>query len=336
MRKSFKRAFVAAAALGGASILGVAAIAQTPQTAPQAPEAEKSSPATPGEGADQQRGPGQGWGRGMGRGDRGEGERGYGPGGRWGQSEDGRGMGRGMGRGDRGEGERGYGPGNRWGQNEEGRGMGRQGGGSEYRGGRMGRMSDQDRQAMFEARLAALRAGLMLTPEQEKLWPAVESAVREGYKERQDRRMKMQKEGAAASPIDRMRRMGEMASARGAAMTRFANAAGPLYDSLNDDQKRRLTMLGGLGGRGMGMQGMGMHGMGGRGMGMEGRGGRHEGRGHGHGYRHHQHHGRGGYGYGGGWRTNAPAESGESGHAHRIDLRDGLDRGGFVNDWRRL
>jgi hypothetical protein len=117
-------------------------------------------------------------------------------------------------------------------------------------------------------------------------------------------------------------------------MTRFANAAGPLYDSLNDDQKRRLTMLGGLGGRGMGMQGMGMHGMGGRGMGMEGRGGRHEGRGHGHGYRHHQHHGRGGYG--GGWRTNAPAESGESGHAHRIDLRDGLDRGGFVNDWRRL
>src|SRR5690606_11024569 len=72
-----------------------------------------------------------------------------------------------------------------------------------------------------------------------------------------------EKEGAAANPVERMKRMGEMASARGAALTRLADAAAPLYASLTDDQKRRLRlvrtmargMVGGLGGGMMGMMG---------------------------------------------------------------------------------
>lgn len=168
-------------------------------------------------------------------------------------------------------------------------------------------MSAQDREAMAAARIAAVKAGLLLTPEQEKLWPAVESAFRDGMKQREEWRARMDKEGVAANPVDRMRRMGEMASARGAMMTRFADAAAPLYNSLTDDQKRRLQMLGGLGmGRMAGMMGgagrygegrpgerMGQHGMGQHGMGHYGMGGQGMGRGG------HHHDGRHQYGHGG-------------------------------------
>src|ERR1700746_2257147 len=41
------------------------------------------------------------------------------------------------------------------------------------------RPTTQDLQAFGEARLAALKAGLVLTPEQEKNWPAFEQAARE-------------------------------------------------------------------------------------------------------------------------------------------------------------
>ena len=158
--------------------------------------------------------------------------------------------------------------------------------GQGYASGRGGwrALSAQDREAMMAARMAAVKAGLLLTPEQEKLWPPVENAVREGMKQREEWRARMDKEGVAANPVERMRRMGEMSSARGAAMTRFADAAAPLYSSLTDDQKRRLQMLGGsgmggmmgrmgmMGGEGRRGEGMGQHGMGGQGM---GRGGHH-------------------------------------------------------------
>ena len=65
-------------------------------------------------------------------------------------------------------------------------------------------------------------------PEQDKMWPPLESAIRDAAKLRQDWRARIEKEGPAANPVDRMRRMGEIASARGAAMTRIAEAAAPL------------------------------------------------------------------------------------------------------------
>ncbi|HJZ21063.1 MAG TPA: hypothetical protein VJ226_08900, partial [Bradyrhizobium sp.] len=40
------------------------------------------------------------------------------------------------------------------------------------------RLSAEDRAAFADARIAAVHAGLKLTPDQEKLWPPVESAVR--------------------------------------------------------------------------------------------------------------------------------------------------------------
>ena len=42
----------------------------------------------------------------------------------------------------------------------------------------MDRFSPEDREAFTDARIAALRAGLKLTPDQKKLWPAVEDVIR--------------------------------------------------------------------------------------------------------------------------------------------------------------
>lgn len=49
------------------------------------------------------------------------------------------------------------------------------------------RMDPADRAAFADARIAAVKAGLKLTPDQEKLWPAVETSVRDFAKLRIDR-----------------------------------------------------------------------------------------------------------------------------------------------------
>src|SRR5216683_787742 len=49
------------------------------------------------------------------------------------------------------------------------------------------RMSPEDRAAFTDARIAAVKAGLKLNPDQEKLWPPVETAVRDFAKLRIDR-----------------------------------------------------------------------------------------------------------------------------------------------------
>ena len=58
---------------------------------------------------------------------------------------------------------------------------------SPAREGRGFRASAEDVAAFTDARVAALKAGLKLTAEQEKNWPAVETAMRDMAKERADR-----------------------------------------------------------------------------------------------------------------------------------------------------
>jgi hypothetical protein len=52
--------------------------------------------------------------------------------------------------------------------------------------------------------------------------------------------------GAAGqeSPIDRLEALGRGMSERGAAITKVADAAKPLYGNLDDSQKRRFVLLG--------------------------------------------------------------------------------------------
>src|SRR5580698_1453509 len=114
-----------------------------------------------------------------------------------------------------------------------------------------------DHEAMLDAKLAGLRAGLRLTSDQEKLWPPFETAIRDAaklhmdqMKSMMDRMRKMHEtmmqgeSGDAASPIDRLQAMGQGMSARGAAIEKVAEAGKPLYASLDDSQKRRFVMLG--------------------------------------------------------------------------------------------
>jgi LTXXQ motif family protein len=113
------------------------------------------------------------------------------------------------------------------------------------------RMSPEDRAAFADARIAAVKAGLQLTAEQEKLWPPLEAAVRDFTKLRIDRanaRMNAQKDDSrdaqkSDDPVDRLRQRADNMAASAAALKKIADAADPLYKTLDDGQKRRLRIL---------------------------------------------------------------------------------------------
>src|ERR1700758_3220799 len=146
------------------------------------------------------------------------------------------------------------------------------------------RMSPEDRAAFADARIAAVHAGLKLTADQEKLWPPVESAVRDFVKQRIDRanaRMKAQDDAQDRqkpddNPVARLRERAEDMAASAAAMKKIADAADPLYKTLDDGQKRRLAILthhGRFGAEGGGWRHRWME----RGMGHDDRDGDHDG-----------------------------------------------------------
>ncbi|GAC1337680.1 MAG: hypothetical protein NVSMB26_24870 [Beijerinckiaceae bacterium] len=108
---------------------------------------------------------------------------------------------------------------------------------------RMSRFSPEDRAAFFDARVAAVHAGLRLTPDQEKLWPALEGATRDAMKTMSDERQRLRAVGPATNPVDRLQRVAERATLRGQVLKKVADAAQPFYASLTDEQKRRLPVL---------------------------------------------------------------------------------------------
>ncbi len=117
-------------------------------------------------------------------------------------------------------------------------------------------MNAEDVRAFNEARLAGLKAGLALTPEQEKYWPAFETAARELAKLRSERRDAVRNAQPAADPAERLRRRADAMSETGAALKKLADAIDPLYKSFDDGQKRRFAMLSRFGGSpGMGGRG---------------------------------------------------------------------------------
>jgi hypothetical protein len=104
--------------------------------------------------------------------------------------------------------------------------------------------SQEDVAAFTDARIAALKAGLRLTAEQEKSWPAFETALRDIAKARAERAAaRGSNEPRPTDPIERLRRQAEMLTTAGAALKRLADAQEPLYTSLDDSQKHRFEML---------------------------------------------------------------------------------------------
>jgi zinc resistance-associated protein len=110
------------------------------------------------------------------------------------------------------------------------------------------RLSPEDRAAFVDARIAALKAGLELTPEQAKNWPDFEKALRDRAQLRAERiaareAVEQNPDIAPSAPFDRLaQRAGNMAK-RSAALKRIAETGKPLYDSLSDPQKARFKNL---------------------------------------------------------------------------------------------
>jgi zinc resistance-associated protein len=117
-------------------------------------------------------------------------------------------------------------------------------------------LTPEDRAAFTDARIGGLKAGLKLTPAQEKNWPAVEAALRERAKLRDERFERFRKLREQTDPaqrrgnmIERLRERADTMATQGSSLKRLADAVDPLYKSLDDGQKQRFTMLFREGGR---------------------------------------------------------------------------------------
>lgn len=117
------------------------------------------------------------------------------------------------------------------------------------------RPSAEDLAAFTDARIAALKAGLQLTPDQAQKWPPFEQALREAAQLRLERLQArvQQRDNAPAdqaapqqeqtSPFDRLGRRADRLAKAGAALKKVAETGAPLYQGLTDAQKQRFTRL---------------------------------------------------------------------------------------------
>jgi hypothetical protein len=103
-----------------------------------------------------------------------------------------------------------------------------------------------DRGFLLDAKLAGMKAALQLTPDQEKNWAPFEAAVRDVAKERMDARKAWrdsQDGDERPSPIAMMTHMSDRLAKASEEVKKVADAAKPLYDSLDDGQKRHFGPL---------------------------------------------------------------------------------------------
>jgi zinc resistance-associated protein len=113
-------------------------------------------------------------------------------------------------------------------------------------GGRRWQPRAEDRAAFLDARLAGLHAGLKLTPDQEKSWAGFEQGYRALAAQRAEQFNEVRGDRGrdrAGDPIQRAQRAADFLTKRGAALKQYADAAAPLYQSLDDGQKQRFDVL---------------------------------------------------------------------------------------------
>jgi hypothetical protein len=121
------------------------------------------------------------------------------------------------------------------------------------------RPSAEDISAFGDARIAALHAGLKLNAEQEKNWPAMENALRDRAKQRSERFAARASADRPKDAVERLVLRADVVTQRAAGLKKLADAAVPLYKSLDDGQKHRFVRLAQLGGQRFG-RGHGQHG----------------------------------------------------------------------------
>lgn len=115
--------------------------------------------------------------------------------------------------------------------------------------------SAADRNTLTDLRIDLVKAALQLTPDQEKLWPPVESAIRSRAEDRKARIAKIQEtvgRRADESRIDALRnrdpiaflqRRSEALAQRSADLDKLAEAWQPLYKTLNQEQRQHMAAL---------------------------------------------------------------------------------------------
>ena len=104
-------------------------------------------------------------------------------------------------------------------------------------------ITPEDRAAFLDARIAGLKAGLGLTVDQEKNWGAFEQTIRDLAKSRFDRMEARRTAAPSSDPIERLRRRADAMTQTAAVLKKLADTGAPLYQSLDDAQKRRFVML---------------------------------------------------------------------------------------------
>lgn len=117
------------------------------------------------------------------------------------------------------------------------------------------RLNATDRSNLTDMRIDLVKAALQLTPDQEKLWPPVESAIRARAEDRKARIAKIQETvGRRADenrveamrnrdPIAFLQRRSEALAQRSADLDKLAEAWQPLYKTLSQEQRQRMTAL---------------------------------------------------------------------------------------------
>jgi hypothetical protein len=107
------------------------------------------------------------------------------------------------------------------------------------------RLSQDDFNRLTDARIASIKAGLKLTPDQERLWAPAETAIRTAAGERFTR-MEQRPDRDQRRSMDFMQRLEQrsaMATERAQRSAAVTTALRPLWDTFSEDQKRIAPRL---------------------------------------------------------------------------------------------
>jgi LTXXQ motif family protein len=117
------------------------------------------------------------------------------------------------------------------------------------------RLNAADRNTLMELRIDLVKAALQLTPDQEKLWPPVESAIRARAEDRKARLAKIGEtvgRRADENPVEVMRnrdpiaflqRRSQALAQRSADLDKLAEAWQPLYNTLSQEQRQHMAAI---------------------------------------------------------------------------------------------
>lgn len=106
--------------------------------------------------------------------------------------------------------------------------------------------SAADAQAVLEARLLALKTVMTLSPYQQKLWPAVEAAIRAVAKQSAERRVERAKAAPPTDFVDILDRIADAEALRARDLKTVTAALKPLVASLTPEQQQRIPAFLGL------------------------------------------------------------------------------------------